>query len=97
MTMADAIWRLNPACALAWRRWDDEWVVFDSGAGDTHQLDPVAAVALMCFEVEPCSIAALAAEISAELALPQDEALGKTLADLVRRFGQLGLIEPLTP
>ncbi len=95
--MADAIWRLNPACALAWRRWGDEWVVFDSGAGDTHQLDPVAAVALLCFEAEPCSLAALSAEVAAELELPQDAALAETLARVVHQFDQLGLIEPLAP
>jgi PqqD family protein of HPr-rel-A system len=93
--MADVTWRLNPSCALTWRRWDDEWVVFDSGAGDTHQLDPIGAVALMCFEAEPRSLEALAAEVSAELELPTGEALSRNLADLVRQFTRLGLIEPI--
>jgi PqqD family protein of HPr-rel-A system len=97
MPMADVTWRLNPACALRWRRWGDEWVVFDAGAGDTHQLDPVGAVALMCFEAAPRSLADLTAEVAAELELPAGATLAGNLADLVRQFGNLGLIEAIAP
>ena len=92
--MAETIWRLNPACALAWRRWDDEWAVFDAGAGDTHQLDAVAAVMLMCFEAAPRSLEALGAEVAAELDLPAGDLLATKLGELVHYFVRLGLLEP---
>jgi PqqD family protein of HPr-rel-A system len=88
-------WRLNPLSSLSWRRWGDEWVAFDAGADDTHQLDPVAAVALMCFEEAPQDLAALSATVAAELDLPNDEALSQRLNDLVQQFIVLGLIEPI--
>jgi PqqD family protein of HPr-rel-A system len=95
--MADTVWRLNPISDLTWRRWGDEWVVFDAAAGDTHQLDAIAAVTLMCFAEEPRSLRALASEVAAELALAEGEPLAQKLADIVRNFSQLGLIEPSAP
>jgi PqqD family protein of HPr-rel-A system len=90
-------WHLNPLSTLSWRRWGDEWVAFDSGADDTHQLDPIAAVALMCFEEGPHDLAALTAQVAVELELPHDETLSQRLAELVQQFAQLGLIEPNAP
>jgi PqqD family protein of HPr-rel-A system len=91
------VWHLNPLSTLTWRRWRDEWVAYDAGADDTHQLDPIAAVTLMCFEEGPYDLAALTAEVAAELDLPNNETLSERLADLVGQFSQLGLIEPITP
>jgi PqqD family protein of HPr-rel-A system len=90
-------WQLNKLSKLVWRRWGDEWVAFDAAADDTHQLDPIAAVALMCFEAGPHDLAALKAQVSVELDLPDDETLSHRLGELVQQFTLLGLIEPVRP
>jgi PqqD family protein of HPr-rel-A system len=89
-------WRLNSACTLTWQRWDDEWVVFDSGSGDTMQLDPLAAVTLMCLEAEPFSLSDLTAQIAAELDLPVGEPLSAKLGFVLENLTHLGLIERVT-
>ena len=90
-------WHLNPLSRLVWRRWGDEWVAFDAAADDTHQLDPIAAVALMCFEEGPYDLARLGAQVAVELDLPDDETLSHRLKELVQQFTLLGLIEPMAP
>jgi PqqD family protein of HPr-rel-A system len=91
------IWSLNPLSTFSWRRWDDEWVVFDQASGDTHQLAPIAAVMLMCFEREPRDLPALTAEVAAELDLPADDSLSNKAAEIVDQLIHLGLIEPSVP
>jgi len=88
-------WHLNPISKLSWRRWDDQWVAYDAASDDTHQLDPVAAVALMCFEEGPYDLAAVAAQVAVELDLPNDRSLSQRLGDVVKQFTLLGLIEPI--
>ena len=90
-------WQLNRLSKLIWRRWGDEWVAFDTAADDTHQLDPIAAVMLMCFEEGPHDLAALRAQVAVELDLPVDETLSHRLDELVQQFTLLGLIEPVRP
>jgi PqqD family protein of HPr-rel-A system len=89
-------WRLNRPIALAWRRWADEWVVFDAGSGDTLHLDPIAAVTLMCLEAEPFDLSALAAQVAIELDLPAGETLSTKLEEVLGNFAHLGLIEPIS-
>lgn len=70
-------------------------MVFDSGAGDTHQLDMVSAAAVMCFETDAHDLDGLASLIAAELDLPVGETLSTKLAALVEQLSTLGLIEPI--
>jgi PqqD family protein of HPr-rel-A system len=88
-------WRLNRRSSLHWRRLGDDWVVFDSGSGDTHQLDAVSAAALTSFETDDFDLDGLTGLISAELDLPVGETLSHKLAALVEQLGALGLIEPI--
>jgi len=88
---------LNPLSTFSWRRWGDEWVIFDQASGDTHQLEPIAAVMVMCFETGPRDLPALTAEVAAELELPADGRLSNKLAEIVDQLIHLGLIEPPEP
>src|SRR5215831_2802435 len=40
----DAFWSIVSNCTLHWKMWEDECVVFNSGSGQTHVLDPIAAI-----------------------------------------------------
>jgi PqqD family protein of HPr-rel-A system len=93
--MGQVTWHLNPLSSLSWRRWGDEWVAYDAAADDTHQLDPVAAITLMCLEAGPHDLGSLAAQVAVELDLPDDETLSQRLTELVQQFTQIGLIEPM--
>ncbi|HUZ73743.1 MAG TPA: HPr-rel-A system PqqD family peptide chaperone [Stellaceae bacterium] len=95
--MPDAIWRTNHFCSFRWRRWGDEWVVFDEGSGDTYHLDGLSAVALMCLAAGPCSLAELSQQVSIETDLAESEELSRALVSVIDRFSGLDLIEAATP
>jgi PqqD family protein of HPr-rel-A system len=90
-------WELNPLVKLSWRRWADDWVVFDAASGYTHQMDALAAIALMCFEAGPSDLASLSERVAGELDLPSAENVSRSLEERVERLAKLGLIEPLAP
>ena len=69
------IWQLNKLTALHWLEWDDEWTVFDVGAGQTHQMNTLTAAALMTLESSPLSLSQLATEVSADLLIPAGQEL----------------------
>jgi PqqD family protein of HPr-rel-A system len=89
------VWRLTPTTALKWRRWDDEWVVYNEASGDTIQLDPFAAVTLMCLEAEPFELSSLVDQVAAELDVAAGEALSARLESVLGDLALVGLIEPI--
>lgn len=90
-------WRVRPLSRFHWRRWDDGWVVFDEGSGDTHRMDAFSAVALMCLAEEPCDVAELSRQVADETDLPLGQDLSDALGAVIERFSGLGLIEPAAP
>jgi PqqD family protein of HPr-rel-A system len=89
----DDVWRLKPLCLLHWHQFGDEWVAFDDGSGDTHRMDTLSAVALMCLGESPCSLAELGSQVSVETDLPQGEELTRALASVLQTYAGEGLIE----
>ena len=59
-TSSEASWQLAEGCRLHWKAWDDEFVIFDEGSGDTHLLDPLAAEFLKVLEESPGEVPGLA-------------------------------------
>jgi len=94
--MLELVWALNPLSSFRWRRWDDDWVVFDAGSGSTHQVDALTAVTLMCLECGPSDLSNLEEQIAEELELPRGEKLSRVLRGVIERVHALGLIEPIT-
>ena len=90
-----ARWRLNRHSHLHWRRLDDDWVVFDAGSGDTHQLDAISAAALMCLEAEALDLPRLIEVLKSELDLPADGSLSTKLEHLLDQLSSFQLIEPV--
>ena len=86
-------WQLSPLVALHWRRWDDEFVVFDVGSGQTHQLAPYTAATLMMLELNSNDIAELNSRISIELDVADDKDLADAVGEAVLDLQVAGLIE----
>lgn len=90
-------WALNPASGLHWRSWDDEWVVFDQGSGQTHLMHPVQAVALMQFDARASlSFEQLLDRVATDMsALPHSDLAG-ALSLAIDQLVGLGLLESVS-
>ena len=81
-------------CALAWREWDGEWVVYDGQSGSTHLLDDTAGAMLAALCAVPSrslGLDALFEQVFGADEVPSDSELHhvrQVLADLER----IGLI-----
>ena len=103
MTLTPAVsagapaWRLAPLVALHWRRWGDEWVVFDVGSGQTHKIDTLTAMTLMVLESGPSDPPAIESAIARELALDDEAAadVASRLSELLAGLGRIGLAETI--
>jgi PqqD family protein of HPr-rel-A system len=89
----DTRWKVNSEFPLHWRRWDDEFVVYNSGSGDTHLLDPVAAEALQNLEQESADLSELVVRVAASLEIEPDTDFAAYLEQLLSDLYKLGLIE----
>ena len=89
-------WRLLPLVEFHWRRWGDEWLVFDRGSGQTHRLDTLTALSLMVLEDAPATLGAIETAISGELGLDAEDSSSKEhfsrLPDILERLRQSGLV-----
>ena len=88
-----ARWKVNSEFPLRWRSWDDEFVVYNSGSGDTHLLDPVAAEALQNLEQESADLSELVVRVAVSLEIESDTDFASYLEKLLSDLYKLGLIE----
>lgn len=86
-------WQLSALVSLHWRCWDDEFVVFDAGSGQTHQLDALTASTLMMLELAASSLDELTTRVADELDIAADEQLLNVVNEAVRGLRIAGLIE----
>ena len=89
----DARWKVNPAFPLHWHVWDDEFVVYNTGSGDTHLLDPVAAEVLQSLEIESADLPELIDRVAASLRIEPDSKFSAYLEQLLSDLHKLGLIQ----
>jgi PqqD family protein of HPr-rel-A system len=83
---------LGTLVALHWRNWDDEWVVFDSGSGQTHKVDHLSAAILTLIEAGAITAHELSAQLSQASDLPIPE-WRQAIDTVVGQLWELGLIE----
>ena len=86
-------WQLRSLVELHWHRWDDEWVAFDVGSGQTHQMDTLSAVTLLFLENSPADAQELATQVAKELRIPESSEYLNSLGDILGRLETSGLIE----
>lgn len=88
-----AKWKVNPEFPLQWQVWDDEFVVYNTGSGDTHLLDTLAAEVLQSLEREPADLSELIDRVVASLKIEPDSKFSDYLEQLLYDFHKLGLIQ----
>lgn len=86
-------WQLIPLVSLHWRRWDDDFVVFDVGSGQTHQLPAYTAATLMMLELNSGDLIRLTSRVSIELGVADDTDLADIVGEAVHDLQTVGLIE----
>lgn len=86
-------WVLNPVSGLHWRCWDDEWVVFDQGSGQTHLMNPVQAATLMQFDARPLSFEQLLDRVAADMSTLPHSDLASAVSLAIEQLLGLGLLE----
>jgi PqqD family protein of HPr-rel-A system len=88
-------WRVSRGCKLLWKRWDDEFIVFNSGSRDTHLLDCLTGLVLKAIEEAPSTLTDLKCILSAMPGVDVQQDTHHYLLDLLTRLDDLGLIEPI--
>lgn len=88
-------WRVNPDLALSWRRWREEYVVFNPATGNTHVLDAIAGEILLLVERGPVAWQELRRHMAEFLGAPDDQRLAQTVRQAIGRLDELVLIEPV--
>lgn len=89
--------RINPLVKLHWRQFDDDWVVFESLSGQTHQMVPMSAAILMSFESGlPLSIPALITTLETDFNFAVDEFQAPAIALVVGQLVALGIVVTMT-
>ena len=88
------MWQVSEGSCLLWNSWDNEYVVFDDGSGDTHLLDLVAGEVLKVLQEAPADSSQVTARVALRLdATPVVELAGR-VQETIRKFREVGLIEP---
>jgi PqqD family protein of HPr-rel-A system len=95
--MADLQWRLDILAELHWRALDGEWLLFDSGSGDTHHFDLVSAAVLMCLETDAQDLRSLCTVLTSELQLSNSDDLAAKIDGVLGQLLKLGLVERVAP
>jgi PqqD family protein of HPr-rel-A system len=90
------VWRVPPGSVLAWRAWDDEFLVYNTASGHTHHLNLLAGEALRSLEAEPGSASDLVCRLAGQFEIAEDSPPLQMIDRLIREFDELGLIAQLT-
>jgi PqqD family protein of HPr-rel-A system len=93
---AEIVWTVPPENSLAWRVWNDEFLVYNSASGQTHHLNFLAGEALRSLEAEPGSAHALVCRLARQFEIAEDSPPLQMIDGLIREFDELGLIAPQT-
>ena len=86
-------WRVVPLSNLHWRFLELQYVVYNSGSGHTHVLDPVAALIIQQLTEGWHESEELVGRIATLLNLNVDEELRTRLQQTLSQLDELGLVE----
>ncbi len=87
-------WRVPAECNLSWRRWQDEFVVYDSASGNTHVLDLLSGSVLSALEIGPSTISSLVSGLQALFPEADQNTLESQIARSLQALRRLELAEP---
>jgi len=86
-------WRVLRAEELYWRRWDEQYVVYDSGSGQTHVLDPAAALLIQLLGERSFEAFELSEKMASLLHVDADAEFQERLQQTLSKLEELSLIE----
>jgi len=86
-------WQIISGFELRWLNWDDEFVVYHTGSGDTHLLNSMAAIILEQMASSSLSLQELSDYFIHSLGINPDNDFEKNLKQLVTELERSGLIE----
>ena len=86
-------WQIISGFELRWLNWDDEFVVYHTGSGDTHLLNSMAAIILEQMASSSLSLQELSDHFIHSLGINPDNDFEKNLKQLVTELERSGLIE----
>ena len=89
-------WEVPSANRLAWRIWDDEFLVYNTASGQTHHLNLLAGEALRSLEVEPAQTRELVRRLANQFEIAEDSPPLQMIDRLIHELDELGLIAPST-
>jgi PqqD family protein of HPr-rel-A system len=87
-------WRINPDCRFYWKRWGEEYILFNAASNQTHYLNSFGADVLRQLQTEPLTSEQLSQHLVNEYGLPFDENISAYVAEILSNMDELGLIEP---
>jgi PqqD family protein of HPr-rel-A system len=88
-------WRLLKPEGVAWRCWDDEYIVFHPFSGMTHYLDATAGTVFERLLDRPATVRDLTDELARLADTPATDILAAAVEHVLRRFDDVGLAEPI--
>jgi PqqD family protein of HPr-rel-A system len=87
-------WRFADDMELVWRSWgNDEYIVYHTDSGDTHQFNSVAAEVIRALQQQPATTDQLAAHIASIFQIPSDEELTFHIGEILANLAGKGLVE----
>jgi PqqD family protein of HPr-rel-A system len=89
-------WAVPGTNLLAWRIWDDEFLVYNAASGQTHHLNLLAGEALCSLEVEPAQTRELVRRLANQFKIAEDSPPLQMIDRLIHELDELGLIAPST-
>ncbi len=88
-----AKWRAVTDFELLWRSWDDEYVVYHAGSGDTHWLTAVAAEVLRTLQHKLATAEELVQRVAARFDVSRDEELVAYIEQILTHLKRADLTE----
>ena len=86
-------WRLLQNGDFHWRRWDDIFTLYNSGSGQTHVLDPLAALVIQLIGEGSRNTSELLQQMAAQLDVEASQEFREKLQETLFQLDALGLIE----
>jgi PqqD family protein of HPr-rel-A system len=91
------VWQLNGSTRLRWREFDGEWLVYDTGSGQTHVLDALGATVLDLIESGPQDSDQLIATLAQHMSAPDHASLACAVSAILQQLQALSLVELGSP
>lgn len=90
----EAVWSVTRGADLLWRRFQDDFIVYNTGSGNTHLLDLLSGEILQIIETRQPTTTYLRTHIDDARRSQHEGANDAYLDELLERFQRLGLVEP---